>query len=72
MQVSLKSFKKTVLIALTISFLLSLILIPDFTIAYSLTFKDENRTLNEEEVMEVFNKIIDKVTNSHNAILRDK
>ncbi len=31
------------------------------SIAYSLTFKDENRTLNEEEVMEVFNNIIDKV-----------
>jgi phenylalanyl-tRNA synthetase beta chain len=31
------------------------------SIAYSLTFKDDNRTLNEEEVMEVFNNIIDKV-----------
>ena len=42
------------------------------SIAYKLTFKDMTRTLAEEEVMEVFNAIIDKVVKEHNAILRDK
>ena len=41
------------------------------SIAFSLTFEDNNRTLTEEEVMIVFNKIIDNVKNKHNAILRD-
>ena len=42
------------------------------SIAYSLTFMDPSRTLTDEEVMEVFNKIIDKVCTTHKAVLRDK
>ena len=42
------------------------------SIAYSLKFEDKNRTLTEEEVMQVFNKIINSVENSLNATLRDK
>lgn len=42
------------------------------SIAFSLNFMDPSRTLTEEEVMEVFNKIIDKVVSCHNAELRDK
>lgn len=42
------------------------------SIAYKLTFKDETRTLEETEVMEVFNAIIEKVTSTYNAELRDK
>ena len=38
--------------------------------AYSLTFKDETRTLSDEEVMEVFNKIISEVETKLNAKLR--
>lgn len=42
------------------------------SIAYKLVFKDATRTLEEAEVMEVFNTIILKVTKEFNAILRDK
>ena len=42
------------------------------SVAFSLTFNGVDRTLTDEEVMEVFNKIIDKVVSSYNAILRDK
>ena len=42
------------------------------SIAFSLNFMDQARTLTEEEVMDVFNKIIDKVVATHNAVLRDK
>ena len=42
------------------------------SLAFNLAFMDENRTLREEEVMEIFNKIIDKVCTTHNAVLRDK
>ena len=42
------------------------------SVAFSLTFNGIDRTLTDEEVMEVFNKIIDKVVSSHNAELRDK
>ena len=42
------------------------------SVAFSLTFNGINRTLTDEEVMEVFNKVIDKVVSSHNAELRDK
>lgn len=42
------------------------------SIAYSLTFSDSNRTLNEEEVMNLFNKIIEKVEKKCKAKLRDK
>ena len=41
------------------------------SIAYSLTFSDNNKTLSDEEVMEVFNKIIDAVEKT-GAKLRDK
>jgi phenylalanyl-tRNA synthetase beta chain len=42
------------------------------SIAYSLTFNAPDRTLSDEEVMEVFNKIISEVTSKLNAELRDK
>lgn len=41
------------------------------SIAYSLTFSDPKRTLNEEEVMDIFNKIIIDVEKT-GAKLRDK
>ena len=40
------------------------------SIAYKLVFKDENRTLSDEEVMEVFNKIIEEVEAKTEAKLR--
>ena len=42
------------------------------SVAFSLVFNGINRTLTDEEVMDVFNKIIDKVVSTHNAELRDK
>ncbi len=42
------------------------------SIAYKLIFKDNTRTLEEEEVMEVLSAIIQKITNEFNAKLRDK
>ncbi len=42
------------------------------SIAYSLTFNSPERTLTDEEVNEIFNKIIQDVTTKTNAILRDK
>ncbi len=42
------------------------------SIAYNLTFEDKTRTLTEEEVMEVFNKIIDNICHKYNATIRDK
>ena len=41
------------------------------SIAYSLTFSDENKTLTEQEVMNKFNDIIEKVTKTIPAVLRD-
>ena len=41
------------------------------SIAYSLTFNDPTRTLTEEEVMTVFNKIITDVEKSGKGKLRD-
>ena len=41
------------------------------SIAYSLTFNDPTRTLTDEEVMNVFNKIIDDINNSGIGKLRD-
>ena len=41
------------------------------SIAYTLTFSDPSRTLEENEVMEVFNKIIKEVENKCNAKVRD-
>jgi phenylalanyl-tRNA synthetase beta chain len=40
------------------------------SMAYKLTFKDETRTLSDEEVMEVFNKIITDVESKLNATVR--
>lgn len=42
------------------------------SIAFSLNFADQSRTLTDEEVMEIFNHIIEKVEGSLNAELRDK
>src|SRR5574344_125160 len=42
------------------------------SIAFHLTFADANRTLTDEEVMTLFNKIIDEVRIKFNATLRDK
>ncbi|MBR3199204.1 MAG: phenylalanine--tRNA ligase subunit beta [Bacilli bacterium] len=42
------------------------------SIAYSLTFSSDERTLSEEEVMEIFNKIISKCEKEIGAKLRDK
>ena len=42
------------------------------SIAFSLTFNAPDRTLSDEEVMEVFNKIIQDITTKLNAELRDK
>lgn len=42
------------------------------SIAFTLNFLNHERTLTEEEVMEVFNNIISKVVEKHNAVLRDK
>ncbi len=41
------------------------------SIAYSLTFSDSSRTLNDLEVTEIFNKIIDEVQEKCNAKIRD-
>ena len=41
------------------------------SIAYSLTFNDSTKTLTEEEVMTIFNKIIVDVEKSNKARLRD-
>ena len=42
------------------------------SIAYTLTFKDESRTLNDEEVNSIFRKIIENVENKFGVQLRDK
>ena len=42
------------------------------SMAYKLTFQDQDKTLTEEEVMEVFNKIISDVENKCSAKVRDK
>ena len=42
------------------------------SIAYSLYFESNDRTLTEEEVTPLFNNIIDLVTKKHKAVLRDK
>ena len=42
------------------------------SVAFNLVFNGMNRTLTDEEVMESFNKIIDKVVFIHKAELRDK
>ncbi len=64
MLVSLKSFKKTVLIALTVSLLFSLLLIPDYTIAYALTY-DNNKVGVVEKVnlKSIENKLNKRIKN---------
>ena len=42
------------------------------SIAYSLVFQESDRTLTEEEVTKVFEKIINDVTSKMDAKLRDK
>ena len=42
------------------------------SIAFNYTFRDDSRTLREEEAMEVFDKINNLVCQKHNAELRDK
>lgn len=42
------------------------------SIAFSLTFQDATRTLNDEEVMKVFNQIIESVEKKLPAVVRDK
>ena len=42
------------------------------SIAFNLTFEDQSRTLNDEEVTNVFNKIISDVESKFNAELRNK
>ena len=42
------------------------------SIAFNLIFSDPSRTLSDDEVMEVFNKISTEVTSKLNAKLRDK
>lgn len=41
------------------------------SIAFSLTFEDYTKTLTDEEVTTIFNKIIQEVISKHKAILRD-
>ena len=42
------------------------------SIAFSLTFEDPTKTLNDEEVMQIFNKIITEVENKLKVKVRDK
>lgn len=42
------------------------------SIAFSLTFQDATRTLNDEEVMKVFNQIIESVEKKLPAVVRDR
>lgn len=42
------------------------------SIAFNLEFNDDNRTLNDNEVMTLFNKIIKEIETKHNAVLRDQ
>ena len=42
------------------------------SIAFTLDFRSADRTLTEEEVMEIFNHIIEQVEKTNHAILRDK
>ena len=39
--------------------------------AYKMTFSDSTRTLSDEEVMEVFNKVISEVESKLDAKLRN-
>ena len=41
------------------------------SLAFSLKFEDYTKTLKDEEVTKIFEKIINEIVNKHNAILRD-
>lgn len=41
------------------------------SLTFTLTFMDENRTLTDEEITPVFNKIIDTITKKYNAKLKN-
>ena len=41
------------------------------SLAFKLSFEDNNRTLTDEEVNIVFNNVIDKVVSKYNAVIRD-
>ncbi len=41
------------------------------SLTFTLTFMDENRTLTEEEIMPIFNDVIDNVTKKYNAKLKN-
>lgn len=47
------------------------VLADEKSIAFSLTFEDNTRTLSDEEVMTVFNNIIESVSNKLNAKIRN-
>ena len=42
------------------------------SIAFSLYFENSEKTLTEEEITPLFDKIIENVVKKHNAILRNK
>ena len=42
------------------------------SLAFNLTFQDQNKTLSDEEVMNLFNKAIKEVESKVHGILRDK
>lgn len=42
------------------------------SVAFKITFQDSTKTLTEKEVLDVFNKIIDKIEKEYNAVLRKK
>ena len=42
------------------------------SLAFKLVFNDLNKTLTDEEVMNLFNKIIENVTKKFNCVVRDK
>ena len=42
------------------------------SVAFKLKFSDPCRTLTDDEVMTIFNKVIDKVVATYKAQLRDK
>ena len=42
------------------------------SLAFKITFQDATKTLTDEEVTEIFNKIIESVEKEHNAVLRNK
>ena len=42
------------------------------SIAHNLIFEDYGRTLTEDEVMNIFNKIINNIESKFNAEIRDK